>query len=131
MSIEDASLGKLTKDHLRAHQQVSEYGAELEQIGEDLILLGNNLKKRPQDIRIGEAKITLKIDRNQDRIVLLSQLNILEILRKVVELNQASEQKERLAGQITETGMGYIVDGLENRTPPTPKADASLQEESN
>ena len=120
MSIEDASLGKLTRDHLRAHEQVSKYAAELEQIGDDLILLGNNLKKRPQDIRIGEAKITLKSDRNQDRIVLLSQLNIPGILHKVVELNQTTEQEKRLAGQIKEAGMGYIVDGLENRKPPTP-----------
>ena len=56
MSIEDAELGKLTRDHLYAHEQVARQKAELEQIGESLILLGSNLRKHPQDIRIGKPR---------------------------------------------------------------------------
>ena len=37
MDIEDAILGKLTKDHLQTHDMVARQTAELEQIGDDLI----------------------------------------------------------------------------------------------
>ena len=87
MSIEEAELGKLTKDHLYTHDQVSRQKAELEKIGEDFVLLGNNLKKHPQNIRIGEAKITLKADRNEDRIVLWSTLDIISMFHIVVRLS--------------------------------------------
>ena len=120
MSIEDAELGKLTKDHLETHQQVARQKAELEQIGEDLILLGENLRKRPENIRFWEAKLTLKDGRNEDKIVLLDTFNIDRIFNTVNELTQATEREKGLARQIREAGMGYIVDGLESRKPPTP-----------
>ena len=47
MSIENAELGKLTRDHLYAHGQVAMQKAELEQIDENLILLSSNLRKYP------------------------------------------------------------------------------------
>ena len=120
MSIEDAELGKLTRDHLYAHDQVARQKAELEQIGEDLILLGENLKKHPQNIRIGEAKITLKGDRDEDRTVLWSTLDITDIFHTVEELRQATEREQQVADQMREAGMGYIVDGLEIRKPAPP-----------
>ncbi len=43
MSMEDTELGRLTKDHLETHNQVARQKAELEQIGENLILLGETL----------------------------------------------------------------------------------------
>ena len=115
MNTEDTEFGKLVKDHLYTHEQVSEQRAELEKIGEELILLGNNLKEHPQNIHIGEAKITLQDNRHEDRIILLSTMNIAEILHTVEDLKQATEREQRLAGRIREAGMGHIVDGLENR----------------
>ena len=93
MSMEDAELGKLTRDHLYAHGQVARQKAELEQIGENLILLGSNLRKYPQNIRIGEAKITLKDDQNEDRTLLWSTLDIADIFHTVEDLKQATEQE--------------------------------------
>ena len=119
MNIEDATLGKLTKDHLQTHQQVARQKAELEQMGDYLILLGNNLKNRPQDIRIGEDKITLKSERNEERIVLPSQLDICQVLRRVQELNELLQMEERLETGLKNAGMGYIVDGLKSRKQPT------------
>ena len=116
MSIEDAELGKLTRDHLYAHEQVARQKAELEQIGESLILLGSNLRKNPQNIRIGEAKITLK-NRNEDRTVLWSTLDIADIFHIVEDLKQATDREQKVAHQIREAGMGYIVDGLESKKP--------------
>ena len=115
MNTEDTEFGKLVKDHLYTHEQVSEQRAELEQIGENLVLLGNNLKEHPQNIHIGEAKITLQDDRHGDRIIRLSTMNIADILHTVEELKQATEREQQLAGRIREAGMGHIVDGLENR----------------
>ena len=120
MTMEDAELGRLTKDHLHSHAQVSKYKAELEQVGDDLILLGNNLKKNSQNIRVGEAKVTLKSDRNEDRTVLWSRLDIADVFQTVEKLKQANEVEQQLARQINEAGMGYIVDGLESRKAPIP-----------
>ena len=117
MSIEDAELGKLTRDHLYAHDQVARQKAELEQIGENLVLLGSNLRKQPQNIRIGEAKITLKGNGNEDRTALRSTLDIADIFHIVENLKQATEREQQIAHQIREAGMGYIVDGLESRKP--------------
>ena len=116
MSIEDAELGKLTRDHLYAHEQVARQKAELEQIGESLILLGSNLRKNPQNIRIGEAKITLK-NRNEERTVLWSTLDIADIFHIVEDLKKATDREQKVAHQIREAGMGYIVDGLESKKP--------------
>ena len=118
--MEDATLGKVTNDHLHIHEQVSRDKAELEQIGDALILLGNNMKKHHPDIRIGEAKVTLKSDQNEEIIVLLSQLDIVSIIQKVEKLNEATDQEKRLTAQLREAGRDYIVDGLENRRPPAP-----------
>ena len=84
-----------------------------------MTLLGNNLKKHPQNICVGEAKVTLKADRNEDRTVLWCRLDILGIFQTLEELKQATELEQQLADQIREAGMGYIVDGLESRKPPT------------
>ena len=119
MNIEDATLGKLTKDHLRTHQLVARQKAELEQMGDDLILLGNNLKNRPQDIRIGEAKITLKSEQHEERIVLPSQLDICHVLQRVQELNELLQREEQLETGLRNAGMSYIVDGLKTRKQPT------------
>ena len=70
MTIGDTELGRLTKDHLQTHNQVARHRAELEQFGENLILLGNNLKAHPQDISVAEAKVMLKDDHAQDRTIL-------------------------------------------------------------
>ena len=113
--MEDAELGKLTRDNLYAHDQVARQKAELKQIGESLILLGSNLRKYPQNIRIGEDKITLKDDQNQDRILLWSTLDIDNIFHIVEDLKQATEREQQIAHQIREAGMGYIVDGLESK----------------
>ena len=120
MSMEDAELGKLTRDHLYAHSQVTRQKAELEQIGENLILLGSNLRKYPQNIRIGEAKITLKDDQNQDRTLLWSTLDIADTFHIVEDLKQTTEREQQIAHQLREAGMGYIVDGLESKKPAPP-----------
>ena len=113
-------MGKLTRDHLYAHGQVARQKAELEQIGENLILLGSNLRKYLQNIRIGEAKITLKDNQNEDRTLLWSTLDITDIFHIVVDLKQATEREQQIAHQIREVGMGYIVDGLESKKPAPP-----------
>ena len=51
MTMDNADLGKLVDDHEKTHDQVSKLTAELERIGEGLILLGNNLNQRPETIR--------------------------------------------------------------------------------
>ena len=85
-----------------------------------MILLGNNLKKHPQNICVGEAKVTLKTDRDEDRTVLWCRLDIPSIFQTLEALKQATELEQQLVNQIREAGMGYIVDGLESRKPPTP-----------
>ena len=105
--MEDAELGKLTRDHLYAHGQVARQKAELEQIGENLILLGSNLRKYPQNIRIREAKITLKDDRNEDRTHPLVHVGaIADIFHIVEDLKQATEQEQQAAHQLREAGDG-------------------------
>ena len=118
--MEHEQLGKLVEDHRGTHERVAEQEAKLEQTGDNLILLGNNLKKNPLNIRIGQAKTTLKDDRNEDKNVLLSALNISDIFHAVEELRQETDRKQQLEQQLKENGMGYIVDGLDNRKPSYP-----------
>ena len=120
MEMEDAELGRLARDHLCAHEQVARQKAELERVGEDLMLLGDNLKRRPQSIRVEEAKVTLKDDRGEDRTVPWSALNVADIFRTVNGLRGAMERERQLAGRMRGAGMGYMVDGPESRSPPGP-----------
>jgi hypothetical protein len=120
MSMDDAELGRSIRDHLCAHNQVARYRAELEQAGEAMALLGDNLKKDPPNIRVWEAKITLKDDHGEDRTVPRSTLNMARIFDMVENLKQAAETERQLAHRIRENGMGHVVDGLRNRRPPEP-----------
>jgi hypothetical protein len=120
MSMDDAELGRSIRDHLCAHNQVARYRAELEQAGEAMALLGDNLKRDPLNIRVREAKIILKDDHCEDRTVPRSMLNIARIFDMVENLKQAAETERQLAHRIRENGMGHVVDGLRNRRPPEP-----------
>ena len=117
--MEHEQLGKLVEDHQDTHERVAEQEAKLEEVGDNLILLGNNLKKDPLNISIGQAKITLKGDRYEDKNVLRSALNMSNIFQAVEELRQDKDQKQQLEGQLRENGMGYIVDGLNSMIHPT------------
>jgi hypothetical protein len=120
MTIGDTELGRLTKDHLQTHNQVAKHRAELEQFGDNLILLGNNLKAHPQDISVAEAKVMLKDDHTQDRTILWTALDIPTILHELEELHLATQREQDLAHRIREAGMGHIVEGISNRRAPTP-----------
>ena len=117
--MENAELGRLVQDHRDMHQLAARRRAELEQVGEYLILLGNNLKNHPQSVRPGEAKITVTDANGDDRTILLSELDAGRIRDTVDELIQSAEQERGFAHRLRETNMGYIVDGLENRNAPT------------
>ena len=93
MEVGDAELGKLTKDHLEAHEQVANRRAELEQIGENLVLLGETLKNRPQTISFEEAKLTLKDSHFQEKTVLLRTLDLRNVIETVEDLSQAVERE--------------------------------------
>lgn len=118
--MENAELGKLIQDHRATHKQAARKKAELEQIGEELILLGNNLKNQPQNIRSGEAKITVKDSGGDEKTILLSTLDTDRICNAVDELIQFAAQEQQIARQLRDAKMGYIVDGLENRRSQTP-----------
>ena len=61
MSMEEAELGRLTKDHLETHDQVARQKAELEQIGENLVLLGETLKNNLRIFVSEKPKSPLRI----------------------------------------------------------------------
>ena len=119
MTIRDTELGRLTKAHLQTHNQVARQKAELEQFGENLILLGSSLKAHPQDIHVAEAKVMLKDDHDQDRTILWTSLDIPTVIHALEELNLATQREQNLAHRIREAGMGHIIEGLSNRTTPT------------
>ena len=120
MTMDNVDLGELVDDHEKTHDQVSKLTAELERIGEGLILLGNNLKQRPETIRAREAKIILKDEQHNDRTVLWSELDIADVLRALEEFQRASVREQQLARQLSEVGKHYIVEGLNNRRPSMP-----------
>ena len=119
MTIGDTELGRLTKDHLQTHNQVARHRAELEQFGENLILLGSSLKAHPQDISVAEAKVMLKDEHAQDRTILWAGLDIPTILHTLEELHLTTQREQDLAHRIREAGMGHIVEGISNRRAPT------------
>lgn len=116
--MDNADLGKLINDHLDAHERVVNLKAELEQIGEDLILLGNNLKQQPENIRTGEAKIILKDKKYEDRTVLWQKLNIVDILHTLEAYKTDAVREKQLENNLSDAGKEYIVAGLANRKPP-------------
>ena len=115
--MDNADLGKLINDHLNAHEQVVNLRAELEQTGEHLILLGDNLKKHPENIRSGEAKIILKDKQYDDRTILWRRLNIADIFQTLEQYKESAALEKQLARMLSEAGKGYIVEGLANRKP--------------
>ena len=117
MAIEDAALGRLTKEHLKTHNQVTRQKAELEQIGENLILLGTSLKTHPQDIDIADAKIMLRHDHAQERTILRTGLDMSAIIQTLQEFQQATQQGQQLVHRLEDAGMKHIVQGLSNRQP--------------
>ena len=120
MSIEDEELGRLTNEHLHSHDEASRLKAELEQVGESLILLGNNIKKNPQQIRPEEARVILKDQRNEDRPILWPTLSISKTLQMLDQFKKATEHEREITDQSRDLGMRHIVDGLENRKGPSP-----------
>ena len=120
MSIEDEELGRLTNEHLHSHNEASRLKAELEQVGEILILLGNNLKKNPQQIRPEEARVILKDQRNEDRVIRWSTLSVSEALQMLDQFKRATEYEKEIADRLRNLDMGHMVDGLENRKSPSP-----------
>lgn len=117
--MDNADLGELINDHLSAHEQVVHLRAEIKQSGEHLILLGNNLKQRPENIRPREAEIILKDTGYADRIVLWRQLNIADIFQTLEQYQEAAALEKQLASRLIEAGMEYIVEALANRKAPT------------
>ena len=116
--MDNTDLGRLIHDHLNAHEQAVSLKAELEQMGEDLILLGDNLKQQPENIRSSEAKIILKDKHYDDRTILWQRLNMNAIFQTLEEFKQAARLEQQLASQLSSAGMEYIVKGLAKRKPP-------------
>ena len=117
--MDNADLGELINSHLNAREQVVRLKAELEQIGEDLILLGNNLKGHLENIRSGEAQIVLKDTGYADRTVLWRRMDIADIVRTLEDYQEAAVLEKQLASRLIEAGKGYIVEGIANTKPPT------------
>ena len=113
--MEDAKLGALVRSHHEAHDQVVELRAELEKIGEELILLGTNLTKDPGRIQIGEADIKLTDESENGRVLIRSSLETAGICQKLAEFQRASAHQQQTAQDLRNAGMGHIVYGLDNR----------------
>ena len=121
MSMDDAELGRSIRDHLCAHNQVARYrGRTRAGRRGTWPCSATTSKKIPMNIRVWEAKITLKDDHGEDRTVPRSTLNMARIFDMVENLKQAAETERQLAHRIRENGMGHVVDGLRNRRPPEP-----------
>ena len=112
--MDNEDLGELINNFLNAHEQVANLKAELEQIGEDLILLGVNLKQHPENVRFEEAKIILKDKWNDDRTVLERRVSISEIFQTLEDCQEAAVLTEQLARQLSKAGKGRVVEALAN-----------------
>ena len=119
LPMNNAELGNLVDDHEKTHNLLTELKAKLERVGEDLTLFANNLTQRPDAIRIEESKIVLKDQPHDDRTLLRSDLDLPKILQILREYQQTTLRKKQLENKLTEAGKRYIVDGLQNRKPPT------------
>ena len=118
--MQNSKLGETIREHERVHDLAVRYRAELEQMGDFLITIGGHLKKDPDSLGLGEAKVIVRNEHDEETAILWSQIDISRILEKMYELRKASTREKELARELIENGLEYVVEGLKNRKGPTP-----------
>ena len=122
MSIDHAELGKLVQNYRDNHALQARLKMELQQAGTDWTLLANRLQGQPEAIGFDEAnaRISIKDQQFRDKTMLISELDIIAISGKILELQQAIRLDRELKRRLELAGFGVVAMGIEAQGSPTP-----------